>query len=812
MPEKKDAGGGPADSPFFSNFIVKIVLGVVALLVFLSLISYHPDDTALLDGGLSRLTPVHNWIGLLGAWASGNLIAWVGYAAYPFTLAFLICIGSRIAAPEIRSIRSMYLVGLGFAVVGCSMLLGIFPGFLEPLSAKLNIAQTPGGVIGQRFCSPVTATGGGGWLTFVVNKAGAAIISLAVMGTGLVAMWYYDWRESLHVWYGRALVTWQEHREATAEDREAAKVEADAERQRRREERQKKREEQRQLREEKKRQKQAEKEAKKTAPVLEPVAMPEPEPEPEPAPVPMAIPTAGADSMAEPEVKDKPKKRRSRGKFKLPSLALLNEGDGKGGIVDPRELDAKRRVLQETLDSFGVDATVGDITSGPRVALFEIKPAPGVKVEKISSLQNNIAMSMKAESLRILTPIPGKDSVGIEVPNSVSQAVAFRALLESPTWKNSKAKLPIMLGKDIEGKPIILDLARAPHLLIAGATGSGKSVCMNTLILSLLYRFTPDELKLIMVDPKVVEFAGYKTLPHLVSPVLSDVKRVPIALHWAVKQMEWRYEILAKVGVRNLEAFNSREPDPEGTVDHEGNPIPERLPFLVIIIDELAEIMMAAKSDVEGSLARIAQLARAVGIHAVIATQRPSVNVVTGVIKANFPTRIAFQVSSVVDSRTIIDAKGADLLLGRGDMLFKAPGGSKLARVQGALVEDEEIDRIVTFVSDQGDQEFVEDMFASASAVAGDGSAGGAGGDLSDKDEELVRQAIEVIIRDRRATTSYVQRSLRIGYNRAALIMEILEERGVIGPQIGSSPREILIDGEAAPAEGEQKAEAVAEI
>jgi S-DNA-T family DNA segregation ATPase FtsK/SpoIIIE len=813
MPEKKDAGGGPADSPFFSNFIVKIVLGVVALLAFLSLISYHPDDTALLDGGLSSLTPVHNWIGLLGAWISGNLIAWVGYAAYPFTLAFLICIGSRLAAPEIRSIRSMYLVGLGFAVVGCSMLLGIFPGFLEGVSGKLNIAETPGGVIGQRFCSPVTATGGGGWLTFVVNKTGAAIISLAVMSTGLVAMWYYDWRESLQVWYGRALLIWQEHREATAEDREAAKAEADADRQKRREERDKKREEQRQLREEKKRQKEAQKEAEKEhktvvpEPVLKPVAAPEPEPAPA---VPIAIPAAGADSMAVPETNDKPKKRRSHGKFKLPPLSMLNEMDDKGGIVDPRELDAKRRVLQETLDSFGIDATVGDITSGPRVALFEIKPAPGVKVEKISSLQNNIAMSMKAESLRILTPIPGKDSVGIEVPNSVSQAVAFRALLESPNWKNSKAKLPIMLGKDIEGKPIILDLARAPHLLIAGATGSGKSVCMNTLILSLLYRFTPDELKLIMVDPKVVEFAGYKTLPHLVSPVLSDIKKVPIALHWAVKQMEWRYEILAKVGVRNLESFNARDPDPPGTVDDEGNPIPARLPFLVIIIDELAEIMMAAKSDVEGSLARIAQLARAVGIHAVIATQRPSVNVVTGVIKANFPTRIAFQVSSVVDSRTIIDAKGADLLLGRGDMLFKAPGGSKLARVQGALVEDEEIDRVVTFLADQGDQEFVEDMFVSASAIAGDGS-GGAGSDLSDKDEELVQQAIEVIIRDRRATTSYVQRSLRIGYNRAALIMEILEERGVIGPQIGSSLREILIDGDAGGGETAETAEAVAD-
>jgi S-DNA-T family DNA segregation ATPase FtsK/SpoIIIE len=344
---------------------------------------------------------------------------------------------------------------------------------------------------------------------------------------------------------------------------------------------------------------------------------------------------------------------------------------------------------------------------------------------------------------------------------------------------------------------------------------------MNTLILSLLYRFRPDELKLIMVDPKVVEFTVFNPLPHLVAPVITDVKKVPIALRWAIAQMEWRYQTLAKVGVRNLEAFNSRKIDPkaEPQFDDDGKEIPDRLPFLVIIIDELADIMMTAKADVETSLCRIAQLARAVGIHAVVATQRPSVNVITGTIKANFPTRIAFQVSSVVDSRTIIDGKGAEALLGRGDMLFRPPGSGRLDRVQGAMVGDDEIERVVSFVSQQAPQEFTEDIFSSASEKSGDGgsvegmlsspgaSAGGGftGVDVGQlepgSDEALLQQAIEVVLRDKRPTISHIQRRLRVGYNKAALLVEKLEERGVIGPQPHSGQRQILIDDDGTPKE-----------
>jgi S-DNA-T family DNA segregation ATPase FtsK/SpoIIIE len=332
-------------------------------------------------------------------------------------------------------------------------------------------------------------------------------------------------------------------------------------------------------------------------------------------------------------------------------------------------------------------------------------------------------------------------------------------------------------------------------MLIAGATGSGKSVCMNSMLVSMVLRFSPADLKLILVDPKVVEFAVYRELPHLIAPVITEPKLVVPALRWVIAEMQWRYTILAKVGVRNLEGFNARTPENPPVVDADGNPIPAKLPYIVVIIDELADIMMTAKADVETSLARIAQKARAVGIHAIVATQRPSVNVITGVIKANFPCRIAFQVTSQVDARTILDGKGAEALLGRGDMLFRPPGAAKLERNQSSFVADPEIDKIVEHCAAQAEQKFEADVFRVPSVGGGEGGSGegGDGESLSPEDEELIQKAIDVIVRDRRATTSYVQRRLGVGYNKAAIIMEVLEGRGIVGPQVGSAPREILI-------------------
>jgi S-DNA-T family DNA segregation ATPase FtsK/SpoIIIE len=774
----------------------RVLCAVGAVLLLLSVVSYNAEDSQILAGGLSPHAPLHNWIGLLGAVVSRTLLHWFGFASYFAVFVLLLCAGSRLASPRVRLATPVYFAGIIASICGLTMFLGIFPGFLEGAAARLNIAETPGGVIGQRFCAPWTLGQTGGWLSYVVHPAGSAIISLTLATLGCATLWYFDWHLRAVYWWG----VYRERRNQ-GDDYQAEK--------------------ERRLREREKRRRELDKEERKAekSPAAE---TPPPEPDP-PAPEQTAepaveLPESSGGVIAAPA---RPARRKPRGKYKLPSVTLLHEPT-ESQSLSPKEIEAKKDVLQQTLESFGIDAIVGDSTSGPRVTLFEIKPAPGVRVEKISNLQNNFAMKLKAENLRILAPIPGKDSVGIEVPNTTSAPVPLRGLLDSGDWKRAKAQIPIALGMSIAGKPAVLDLARAPHLLIAGATGSGKSVCMNTLILSLLYRFSPEELKLIMVDPKVVEFSGYNSLPHLVAPVITDVKKVPIALRWALAQMEWRYQVLAKVGVRNLESFNSRKPEAEPVLDDDGEPIPARLPFLIIIIDELADIMMTAKADVETSLARIAQLARAVGIHAVVATQRPSVNVITGVIKANFPTRIAFQVSSVVDSRTIIDGKGAESLLGRGDMLFRPPGAARLERIQGTMVEDEEITKIVGHVSAQAEPEFVEDIFSprkagdpsSAPVDAPDGEvpvadgapeADGAGAgvafvdvDISDlepdSDEALIQKAILCIKKDRKPSISHIQRRLRIGYNRAALIIEQLEERGLIGPQIGTAPRQILMD------------------
>ena len=422
-------------------------------------------------------------------------------------------------------------------------------------------------------------------------------------------------------------------------------------------------------------------------------------------------------------------------------------------------------------------------------------------------------MDLQAPSVRILAPIPGKNLVGIEVPNQNRTIVTVRNLMQTKPWEMAKEKIPLLLGKNISGRTIILDLARAPHLLIAGATGSGKSVCMNLLITSLLFRFRPDELKMIMVDPKVVEFQVYHELPHLIVPVITDVSKVALALRWAINEMERRYRVLAKVGVRDLSSFNNRTPSAETILDDEGQPIPDKMPYIVIIIDEIADIMLAAKTEVEQGLAKIAAKSRAVGIHTIIATQRPDVKTITGTIKANYPVRIAFQVSSYTDSRTILDGKGAETLLGQGDMLFKPPGAPAIERIQGGMASDAERDRVISFVCQQAPPQFDENVFRSMEKESEDESPSqptlpGMSGDSNQNEsaeETLLRKAIEIILRDRRPTISYLQRTLGVGYNKAATLMDELERQGVVGPQIGTSPREILI---VAPEDLDQDSEA----
>ena len=494
--------------------------------------------------------------------------------------------------------------------------------------------------------------------------------------------------------------------------------------------------------------------------------------------------------------------------YQFPPLALLKEqaSSAAGGSDD--EYAANMADLVRILSEFGVTVTPGEIHVGPVITCYEVAPAPGVRVEKIAGLDKNIALGMRAQSVRILAPIPGKAAVGVEIPNRVPTPVGMREILESEDWSSAKAEIPIALGKDVSGKPLISDLAKMPHLLIAGATGSGKSVCINSIIASIVYRKSPKDLRLIMVDPKVVELKIFNTLPHMLIPVVTEPKKVPAALKWLLGEMEQRYQIFAKVGVRNIAGFNTRkktaaaEADAQQSLDgvdplaaDDGLEVPDRLPYIVAIIDELADLMMVAPAEIETSIARLAQLARAAGIHLIIATQRPSVNVITGVIKANLPSRIAFQVASQVDSRTILDGKGADTLIGRGDMLFSPPGSSRLVRAQGAFVSDEEVHEFVEFLKKNGPPQYASSVQQQIDrdASSGDDDEEGGDDDLGD-DEELYNQALDVIKSTKRASTSMIQRRLRIGYNRAARIMDLMEQKGIVGPENGSSPREILVD------------------
>jgi DNA segregation ATPase FtsK/SpoIIIE, S-DNA-T family len=519
------------------------------------------------------------------------------------------------------------------------------------------------------------------------------------------------------------------------------------------------------------------------------------------------------------------------GNYQLPPLDFLQHPDLTVKPTETKEeLMANARLMQQTLAQFEIEVSLGDITKGPTITRYELHPAPGVKLEKISALSNNIAAALKAERIHILAPVPGKSSVGVEVPNSVKSKVIVRDMFESEEWRNSKAKIPIALGKDVYGHPIVADLAEMPHILIAGSTGSGKSVCINCIITSLLYKFSPDQLRFVMIDPKVVELQQYNALPHLVVPVVTDPKKVILALRWVVNEMEKRYQIFARVGVRNINSFNSRpknkplletepelpltakrekvEPGAEGfavEVDEEivvpreeDIVIPEKLSYIVVIIDELADLMLVAPADVEMAIARITQMARAAGIHCIVATQRPSVDVITGVIKANITARIAFQCASRVDSRTILDAMGADKLLGKGDMLYLPPGSAKLIRAQGALITDQEINSIVEFIAKQGKPNYdVEIHRQLAQPAASFETETGI-----DEDEELIQQCIEVIRSEQKASVSLMQRRLRLGYTRAARIMDELENRGIVGPNKGAEPRDILIDLDGGGADG----------
>jgi DNA segregation ATPase FtsK/SpoIIIE, S-DNA-T family len=491
-----------------------------------------------------------------------------------------------------------------------------------------------------------------------------------------------------------------------------------------------------------------------------------------------------------PQKEDTIKPKKPIGNYVLPSLDLLNDPPEIPPEAFNEDLNANSEILEKTLRNFGIEATVGEIHRGPVITRYEVHLAPGIKVQKVIALADDIAMSMKSHGgVRIVAPIPGKSAIGIEIPNATPTLVSLKEILTSKEFNKSKAKIPVGIGKSIDGKVVISDLTEMPHLLIAGATGAGKSVCINTVIMTLLYKKKPEELRLLLIDPKKVELSEYNRLPHLLVPVVTNVKKVAVGLKWVVTEMEKRYDYLSHVGARNIVAFNSRPIDPKQDTkalndQDEEMEIPDRLPYIIVIIDELADLMMISPVDIESAIMRLAQLSRAVGIHLILATQRPSVNVITGVIKANFPARISFQVASKVDSRTVLDSNGAETLVGNGDLLFLPPTTSQLTRAQGTFVDDKEIKRVLDFIKKQADPEYNTRILVDEEQVKKPG-------DLIE--DALFEDAVEVVLQTRQASASNLQRRMRIGYARAARIIDMMEDRGIIGPSQGSRAREIFI-------------------
>ncbi len=502
--------------------------------------------------------------------------------------------------------------------------------------------------------------------------------------------------------------------------------------------------------------------------------------------------------------------------YELPPLNLLAKPNTtRRTVISDEALEQNARMLENVLSDFNVRGEIINVRPGPVVTLYELEPAAGVKSSRVIGLADDIARSMSAVACRVAV-VPGRNVIGIELPNQDREMVFLRELLGAGEYENSSGDLTLTLGKGIGGEPVFADLARMPHLLIAGTTGSGKSVGINTMILSLLYRLAPDECKLILIDPKMLELSVYEGIPHLLAPVVTDPRKAVVALKWTVREMEERYRKMSKVGVRNIEGFNQRvvEADENGDIltrtvhtgydEETGEPVYEteeleyeEMPFIVVVIDEVADLMMVAGKDIEGMVQRLAQMARAAGIHLIMATQRPSVDVITGTIKANFPTRISFQVTSKIDSRTILGEQGAEQLLGQGDMLHMA-GGGRLRRVHGAFVSDDEVEKIVKFLKKQGAPEYVQDVTEMRDDDSGDGAGGFEIGGNTSSGDALYDRAVAIVLRDRKASTSYVQRRLQIGYNRAATLIERMEEEGVISPANHAGKRDILVGEDAA--------------
>ncbi len=794
--------------------LVKQVIGFLwaslYVVTLLSLLSYDPAD---LGFNVFPPNPVpSNFIGYVGASLAGCLFYMFGFGAYLVSFLFFLCCLASFFGVNIQWRWKPIWVTL-FLASGCCLLELQHFGGVHLIQRVANF-DSPGGLIGEEI---IRLT-----VPYALGSVGAGVLFTTVFG--ISAIYLFNVNPVLTVlgafsWYR----TWVEHREEQRLANASPQEQLEARQQHLR----------------KKFEELQKKAALEPAPEIEePVARPlprvhihRPEDDVEEEPIKPPAPPAPEKPVKAPKI-IRPAPIANQGSvaaalatthenYVLPSIQLLAAPAGKArdAGLSEEQLHQNLNLIVETLRLFGVQAAPGDITPGATITRYEVYPAAGVRVDKISALGRDLSRVLCAERINILAPIPGKDSVGIEIANSNKVAVFLRELLESKDWHNTTAKIPIALGKDVYGKTLVADLAAMPHLLIGGTTGSGKSVCINCILMSFLFRFSPDELRLILIDPKQVEMQVYNSIPHLVVPVVTDPKKVMLALRWVINEMEKRYRILAKVGVRNIASFNSRTRDPEAKpaeappqlelnvdtdVDEQDDEsdepqsppirvpreddlvIPDKLPYIVVIVDELADLMQTAPADVESAVARLTAKARAAGIHLIVATQTPRREVVTGVIKTNIPARIAFQVPSGLDSRVILDENGAENLLGRGDLLYRPPGVGRLTRGQGAFVSDEEVQTVVKFAADQAEAVFVPEIHAKLS--------GKATIEVSEEDQELIVQCFDVIRQEKKASTSNLQRRLRLGYNRAAYVIDYLERVGVLGPGDGAKPREILVD------------------
>lgn len=739
-----------------SLWLKSIVLFFLAVVLFLCLVSYNPRDIAFLSYPLPIIS--YNFIGITGAYIGFSLFFFFGYASYfiPF-----------------------YLFFMGLGILGQVRFYGIGRNKIITVSSFLLLMTFSAALIGILFSDPKNIFNVSGIIGFAVGNffrkyldilGSSIVLFLLVMINAVLLLGFF----LVDVFYliKDLRLKWAQYQEAKSKNPKSQKLDkAKKDKDLKLAKVDLKLPQEKLTQEEIENKKEAEAE-------IEPI-------EPE---IKVYVPTAQNTDKIEDKENNKPQKRQASknrdeeisevviktydsSSYNLPTIDLVKTPQVETPVVK-EDIQDNIKNLEDTLLEFGVEAKVVSVQVGPVVTMYELKPIAGVKIQKISVLADDIALAMKSSSVRVVAPLPGRGTVGVEIPNTQKHMVYLREVLEDKAFKKSPSKLSFAIGKDVSGNAIIADIKEMPHLLIAGATGTGKTVCVNALICSILFKASPDEVKLILIDPKMVELAAYNDIPHLLHPIITDAKKAYIALSWAVEEMERRYRVLAQEGFRNIESYNSSGKG--------------KLPYIAIIVDELADLMIVARESVETSIQRLAQLSRAIGIHLILATQRPSVDVITGVIKANFPARISFKVSSKIDSRTVLDASGGEKLLGKGDLLFLKPGAVKLIRAQGSYMDDQDIESLTNFLRQQGGPVYEQGILESAKKEA-----------LNLGSDELLPDAIKIVLQARQASASILQRRMRIGYTRAARLLDLMENEGVVGPFCGSKAREILVDPEA---------------